>query len=122
MISHKIEGGLGIKAAKQKNLSFTTKLYWRFKICKGELWAKTLKRKYLNRNRPRKHGFSRIWSAITKSEEICTKGSHWIIGNNSNLSFWYDKWTTCGLLGQLIQGPLTLAEEKLLVRNTMVDG
>ena len=76
VIGHKEEGGLGIKATKLKNLSLTTKLCWRFKNCKRELWAETLKRKYLNRNHPRKHGFSRTWSAITKSEEICTKGSH----------------------------------------------
>ena len=107
---------------KQKNLTLKTRLCWRFKNCKGELWAETLKRKYLNRNHPHKHGFSRTWSAITKSEELCTKGSHWIIGNNSNLSFWYDKWTTFGPFRQLIQGPLTLAEENLMVKNTMVNG
>ena len=122
VIGHKEEGGLGIKATKLKNLSLTTKLCWRFKNCKRELWAETLKRKYLNRNHPTKHGFSRTWSAINKSEEICSKGSHQIIGNKSNLSFWYDKWTTFGPLKQLIQGPFTLAKEKLLVKNTMVDG
>ena len=122
VISHKDEGGLGIKAVKQKNLTLKTRLCWRFKNCKGELWAETLKRKYLNRNHPHKHGFSRTWSAITKSEELCTKGSHWIIGNNSNLSFWYDKWTTFGPFRQLIQGPLTLAEENLMAKNTMVNG
>ena len=76
VIGHKEEGGLGIKATKLKNLSLTTKLCWRFKNCKRELWAETLKRKYLNRNHPTKHGFSRTWSAINKSEEICSKGSH----------------------------------------------
>lgn len=121
VISHKEKGGLGIKAAKQKNMSLTTKVCWRFKNSKGELWAETLKRKYLNKNHPRKHGFSRTWFAITKSEKICTKGTHWIIGNNSNLSFWYDKRTTFGPFRHFIHGPLTFAKEKLLVKNTIVD-
>lgn len=36
-------GGLGIREAKQKNISLIAKLCWRFKNSKGELWAETLK-------------------------------------------------------------------------------
>lgn len=66
-----------------------------------------------------KQGFSRTWSAITKSEKLCELGSHWIIGNNSTLSFWYDKWSKLGSLRSLIQGPLIVEENGLMVKDAI---
>lgn len=115
----KNEGGLGVKAAKQRNLTLTTKLCWRFKNSKGVLWAKCLRKKYWRDGNPRKQGFSRTWSSITKSEKLCELGSHWIIGNNSTLSFWYDKWSKLGSLRSLIQGPFTVEENGLMVKDAI---
>ena len=66
----KENGGLGIRAAKQKNLSLTAKLCWRFKNSKGEPWAETLKRKYVRQGRNDRKNFSRTWAAIKKSESL----------------------------------------------------
>ena len=44
----KVEGRLGLQAAKPKNLSLLAKLNWRFKMEKDKDWAKVLRLKYSN--------------------------------------------------------------------------
>ena len=44
------------------------------------------------------------------------------MGNNSTLSFWYDKWSKLGSLQSLIQGPLTLEENGLMVKDAIRNG
>ena len=122
VVRPKENGGLGIHVAKQKNFSLTDKLCWRFKNSKGELWAKTLKRKYVRRGRNDRKNFSRTWAAIKKSESLVQHGSHWLIGNNSSLSFWYDKWHKMGPLQNFIQGSLPLIEEELIVSQVVDHG
>jgi hypothetical protein len=118
----KSEGGLGIMAAKQKNLALAAKLCWHFKSKPNALWAKVLGCKYLSGARPRKHAFSKTWSTIRKGEDICTLGSRWLIGSNCTLNFWSDKWLTSGNLRGLIFGPLNLGEELLCIKNIYEDG
>jgi hypothetical protein len=118
----KSEGGLGIMAAKPKNLALAAKLCWRFKSKPNAFWAKVLGCKYLFGARPRKHAFSKTWSTIRKGEDICTLGSRWLIGSNCTLNFWSDKWLTSGDLRGLIFGPLNLGEELLCINNIYEDG
>uniref|UniRef100_A0A2N9IFC0 CCHC-type domain-containing protein n=1 Tax=Fagus sylvatica TaxID=28930 RepID=A0A2N9IFC0_FAGSY len=120
----KSEGGLGIMAAKPKNLALAAKLCWRFKSKPNAFWAKVLGCKYLFGARPRKHAFSKTWSTIRKGEDICTLGSRWLIGSNCTLNFWSDKWLkwlTSGDLRGLIFGPLNLGEELLCINNIYED-
>ena len=81
-----------------------------------------LRKKYQTRRASRKGAHSRVWTAITKGELICNRGSKWIIGSNSSLSLWQSKWLNAGCLRSLIEGPLNRGEDNLLVRDTMVDG
>lgn len=45
------------------------------------------------------------------------KGIRWIPGRNSSLNLWHDKWMPNGRLRDLIQGPLTIEDESLKVKD-----
>lgn len=83
----KAQGGLGIKKAKRRNLTLAAKLCWRMEKSSNEGWAEVLKKKYWTRSSNRKGPRSIIWTAIEKGKKICEKGSKWILGNDSLLSF-----------------------------------
>lgn len=120
----KSEGGLGLHTAKGRNLSLLAKLNWRFHTEKDSLWSKVLRSKYCNRQRlnarnPAKLPCSRVWSAMQKGKDTFQKGTRWVVGRNSELSFWFDNWCSDGPLRSLVQGPLPLEEEKLKVKEVV---
>ena len=45
-----------------------------------------------------------------------------MVGSNSNLRFWFDHWLSEGLVRQMIQGPLSLADQQLRIKNILKDG
>ena len=56
-------------------------------------------------------------------ESIFDKGARQLLGNNSMLSFWHDKWLKDGTLRGLIQGPLSREEDNIVVSLvSMVNG
>lgn len=57
------------------------------------------------------------WSAIRKDEGVFHKGSKWIVGKNSHLSLWFDKWLDRGTLRSLIEGPLNQGEEHITLQD-----
>ncbi|KAL0010575.1 hypothetical protein SO802_005683 [Lithocarpus litseifolius] len=62
---------------------------------------------------------SRVWSAMKKGEDIFQRGTRWNVARNSELSFWFDNWCSDGPLRSLVQGPLSLEEEKLKVKEVV---
>lgn len=44
-------------------------------------------------------------------------GTKWIVGNDSNLTFWFDKWMREGPVRSLIIGPLNRGEDSLLLKD-----
>ena len=60
---------------------------------------------------------SSTWAAIKKGESVFKKGMKWIVGKNSELSFWNDKWLGDGTLRSLIAGPLQRGEDHLLSKD-----
>ena len=58
---------------------------------------------------------------MKKGREICDKGSKWIVGSNSTLSFWHDKWLNLGMVRSFIEGPLNRGEEGILLKDVMRD-
>ena len=60
---------------------------------------------------------SSTWAAIKKGETVFKKGMKWIVGKNSELSFWNDKWLGDGTLRSLIAGPLQRGEDHLLSKD-----
>ena len=118
----KSEGGFGLQASKPKYLALAAKLCWRFKTSHYEPWAEVLRHKYLANSRVRKHGHSRTWAAIVKGEVVCNKGSRWVIGTNSVLSFWFDKWLHIGTIRSLVVGPLNRRKDTLKISDILIDG
>ena len=43
-------------------------------------------------------GCSTVWKGIKEGESVFNKGTKWIAGRESNLSFWNDKWLNQGTL------------------------
>ena len=108
----KDEGGLGLQTAKGRNISLLARLNWRLSTEKEALWVKVLKHKYCNQRRVRvinadRLPCSKVWTAIKRGKEVFSEGSMWMVGRDSNLSFWLGNWTKKGPIRQLIQGPLT---------------
>lgn len=62
---------------------------------------------------------SSIWSAIRKGEGVFKKDSKWILGSNSYLSLWYDKWMDKSPLWSLIIGLLNWGDEGILLREVV---
>ncbi|KAL0005366.1 hypothetical protein SO802_012927 [Lithocarpus litseifolius] len=112
----KKEGGLGLQAAKPKNLALMAKLNWRYKMEKDKDWARVLSNKYRNPNR----SGSCVWRGMKQGNAILEKGIKWIAGSDCKLSFWFDKWMDIGNIRSLIEGPLRREEDKWMVRDVRV--
>lgn len=120
----KKEGGLGIQAAKEKNIALLAKLNWRLHSENTSIWARVLNQKYRSPRRITNLGSrfrpcSTTWAAIRKGESVFNKGIKWIVGRESNLSLWHDKWLDKGTLRSQIAGPLTRGEEEALVKDVV---
>ena len=115
-------GGLGLQTAKGRNTALLAKLNWRFHTEGESQWAKVLRLKYcthqrlISRNEANLPG-SRTWKSMKKGKEIFRKGTKWIPGYESNLSFWNDSWSNLGTLRNIIQGPLTVESSNLRVKD-----
>ena len=115
----KKDRGLGLQAAKEKNVVLLAKLNWRFKKENDSFWAKVLSKKYCMHSRTPNHLLksrtcSTTWAAMKKGADMFMEGSKWIAGKNGNLSFWFNKWLSRGTMRNLIEGPLNQGEDQLL--------
>ena len=113
----KNRGGLGLHAAKERNTTLAAKLCWRMKEESDELWSRVLKFKYKRRSIGSKAPKSRSWKVILQGASVCKQGSKWSIGNNSQLSFWKDKWLNMVTIRECIEGPLQKGEADIRVCN-----
>ena len=118
----KNRGGLGVHSAKGRNLTLAAKLCWRMETSENAEWAEVLKKKYKLRTHNRKGSKSCVWSAIKKGQLLFDTGSKWIIGNNSLLSFWHDRWLNEGTIRSPVEGPLNQGEEEVKVIDVMING
>ena len=82
MAKPKEEGGLGLKAAKGRNVALLAKLNWRFHMERGKPWVEVLRMKYCNQRRVNTINANRLpcsqtWRAMKKGMEVFTKGSRY---------------------------------------------
>ena len=127
IIRPKEEGGLGIQAARAKNLALLAKLKWRMYQEKESLWAKVILRKYCLVERRRARDLDKLpaspnWRAIKAGFQIFADGICWGVGNGERVKLWIDSWIKGSSLRELIEGPLTQREtdmklSKLLLRS-----
>ena len=73
----------------------------------------------MNATNPTKLPCSRVWFAMRKGEDIFRKGVSWMVGRDSELSFWHDNWFSIGPIRSLVQGPLSIEEENLRVKEVV---
>ena len=110
MIKPKDEGGLGIQAARAKNIALLAKLNWRLYQDKDSLWAKVLLSKYCSQHRrdsldPDKLPCSSNWATIKVGFPIFKQGICWNVGNKLKLRFWESNWVKGNTMTELIEGP-----------------
>ena len=87
IIKSKEEGGLGIQAARAKNIALLAKLSWRLYQEKDSLWTKYCSQIRRNSKDPDKLSCSPCWTAVKKGFPIFAKGVGWSVGKNSSLRF-----------------------------------
>lgn len=54
---------------------------------------------------------------MEKGNVVFTEGTKWLVGKDSRLYFWFDKWLDKGPLRSLIEGPLNKGEDQILLRD-----
>ena len=91
IIRPKEEGGLGIQAAKFKNLALLAKLNWRLNQEKDSIWAKVILRKYCSVERIRVREPDRLpcspnWRAIKAGFQTFADGICWGVGNGERIN------------------------------------
>ena len=59
------------------------------------------------------------WAALRKGEGIFNRGTKWVVGKESLLSVWHDKWMSTSTLRSLLTGPLNKDEDHLLIRDVV---
>ena len=117
----KHRGALGIQEARGRNLSLAAKLCWHMENSKSGGWADVLRKKYLTGHARKPKAHTRAWNAVRSGSSICEKGSKWIVGCSSSLSFWNDKWLNIGTIRFLIEGPLNIGESEVCIREVIRD-
>ena len=91
----KEEGGLGIQAARAKNIAFLSKLNWRMYHEHDANWAKVILHKYYLGPRARSSNLDKLpsplnWKDIKMGFPIFLKGVCWGIGDGSSVRVWSD--------------------------------
>ncbi|XP_074267327.1 uncharacterized protein LOC141590655 [Silene latifolia] len=111
------------KRPSRNDVSFIVdKLYWKMTYFLSNLAARTLRAKYLSGISPtRFNRGSHIWGNLGKIWRFFTESSRWVVGNGGTVRFWSDVWATDAPLRNLVQAPLPLDEENLLVCERIVN-
>lgn len=117
----KRRGGLGIQEARGRNLNLAAKLCWRMENSKNGGQAEVLGKKYILGSARKNKAHTRTWNDVNKGRDICVKGSKWIVGCNSSLSFQNDKWLNIGTMRSLIEGPLNRGESEVHLKEVITN-
>ena len=115
--------GLGLHAARPRNLSLLAKLNWNLSFGDNLPWAKVLKAKYMSRSFPwsSKGSCSRTWATCKAAKPLLDKGLRKVITTGTSTSFWNDTWSSLGNLRSILSGPLNYQEENSLVAQFIDD-
>lgn len=114
------EGGLGIQAARVKNIALPSKLNWMMYHEQDANWAKIMLKKYCTGPRARASNPDSLpsspnWRAIKVGFPILMKGVCWGLGDGSRVKIWADSWIRGESLRELIEGPLNQGDLDLTI-------
>ena len=90
----KANGGLGLRTARDTNLSLVAKLGWKMLNNNSTPWCQAMKHKYMKEkslwdcSKPQKS--SAAWKAILQSRELLRAGAIWRIGDGSKVHYMND--------------------------------
>ena len=120
IIKPKEEGGLGLQAAREKNLALLANLNLRMYKEKEALWANVILKKYRSVDRrrssnPDKLPASSNWKAIKAGFQTFADGICWGVGNGTRIRVWTDCWIRGKSLRELIEDPLNQHEVDMMV-------
>ena len=126
IIRSKEEGGLGIQAAKFKNLALLAKLNWSLNQEKESIWVKVILRKYYSVDKMRARDLDKLpcspnWRAIKAGFQTFANGICWGVGNGERINIWFDSWIRGNSLRELIEGPLTQREIDMKLSDLLLD-
>uniref|UniRef100_A0A2N9IHR9 RNase H type-1 domain-containing protein n=1 Tax=Fagus sylvatica TaxID=28930 RepID=A0A2N9IHR9_FAGSY len=110
-------GGLGLHLARARNTAAMAKLVWRAYKRENDLWVIILRNKYLKKilgSVYKKCLGSRTWGELKKGWPLFLRGSCWAIHNGLSTSPWHDNWMGSNSLRNLLVGPLSSSEDKLM--------
>ena len=90
-------GGLGLRHARNVNLSFMSKLGWGLIHKRDELWVQVLRSRYncgadLIPRVQLKRNCSNIWKGICAAWSNVENNLAWRVGNGHSIDFWKSNW------------------------------
>ena len=120
IVKSKEKGGLGIQAARAKNIALLLMLNWRMYHEQDANWAKVILHKYYlglraRSSNPNKLPSSLNWKAIKMGFPIFLKGVCCGIGDGSRVRVWLDNWIRGESLRDMIEGPLNQGDLNMIV-------
>lgn len=99
----RVNGGLGIRMARDFNNALLAKLAWQLVTNANKLWVTVIKEKYIkDRNfftAPVPPDASWSWRNIVKGQSTIELGATWRVGNGRSFNFWSDWWVRDKPLG-----------------------
>ena len=127
IVKFKKEGGLGIQAARAKNIALLTRLNWRLYYEQDANQVGIILKKYCFGSRAKSSNPDSLpsspnWKAIKAGFPVFLKGVCQGIGDGSRVRFWSDSWIKGESLRELIEGPLNQGEIDLTVAGLRNEG
>ncbi|CAL0299567.1 unnamed protein product [Lupinus luteus] len=120
----KDKGGLGIRTAREANISMLGKHVWNLIHHRDKLWVKMHVAEYLkdaNVLTPMHvSGMSPTWKVVVKTVDIIKYGFRFRLAKGA-ISIWYDKWLDEGYLCQLIPY-VHILDSELHIKDVFFDG
>ncbi|KAL2935657.1 hypothetical protein RDABS01_018775 [Bienertia sinuspersici] len=90
-------GGLGFRSMRQANVTFLSKLGWRFLAEPNSLWSRVIRQKYGEGKcsvdiSQHKQNASNVWRGMVENVNILKKGVSMAVGNGKQTLFWQHSW------------------------------
>lgn len=124
----KLEGGLGLRPAREMNKALIAKVGWRLLKDKASLWARVLRAKYRvgDVHNPAwlvsKSNWSSSWRSMGVGiREVVSRGIGWVLGDGKRIKFWSDRWLIQEPLLTRVIAPLPQEESAKLIGERLLD-
>lgn len=125
----KVDGGMGIRAAKPMNQALLGKVGWRIIHDRDSLWARILRHKYKVGDiqdsswMTAKSTCSSTWRSVQMGiREVVLLGLRWVLGDGREAQLWTNKWLGDKPLVDIVTRELPMVEATAYARDLWNDG